>query len=111
MLRVLRFCSCTKVDKNSLNDETRCMVFSFTPRALKILSKDFLETITGEQGKEVGIEIDENKSAKIIHIKKIDTNLYRIPTKYVDPFIKLLFKYLPGHFHSPDERIEGKCDS
>jgi len=87
------------------------MVFSFTPRALKILSEDFLNRITGKKGDDVGIETDESENDnKYIHITRLDKNLYRIPTKYVDPFIKCLFKYLPGHFLSKDDRVQTKCD-
>ena len=110
MLQVIKFCACSKVNKEEVEEDLQCMIFSFTPRALKILSGDFLNMVTGEKGDEIGIEVNRADEKKIVHIQKIDTNLYKIPTEYIDPFITCLFKFLPGHFISNDERAKFNCD-
>ena len=110
MLQVIKFCACSKVNKEEVEEDLQCMIFSFTPRALKILSDDFLKMVSGEKGEEVGIEYNGTDEKKIVHIKKIDTNLYKIPTRYIDSFITCLFKFLPGHFITNDERSKFNCD-
>ena len=46
---------------------------------------------------------------KYVKIQKMDENLWRIPTLYIDPFIRLLFKYLPAYYISPEEKEKVKC--
>jgi hypothetical protein len=94
------------------------MFFSFTLRAKKVLSSDFLfqisDTTPDENLKKVGIPLNEEevkKNGSKILIKKIRDNFYRVPTKYIDPFIRCLFKYVPAYYIAPDEAgTSFQCD-
>ncbi len=102
MLENIRFCFCFGPDLDS-KKEKRCMTFSFTERASKILTEDFLSQITYTSPEEnkgktgIPLEDHENDREKVF-IKRLEDNLYRISTKDIDPFIRCLFKYLPATF-------------
>ena len=113
MLKDIKFCSCNIFDTGE-EDESQCMFFSFTDRALKILSKGLLKYISdpdniGNTSEGIYIGNDEEGNEKYVKIHKIGENQWRIPTLYIDPFIKLLFKYLPAYYISPEEKAKIKC--
>jgi len=110
MLKNVRFCYCTQIDKNKEVD-TSCMIFGFSKKAQKILSDEFLYEIFFEKEEDkkgkTGIECG---SKRIVFIKKIGENKYRLPVKNLECFLKCLFKYLPAKYQSPEEREEVDCN-
>ncbi len=108
MLENIRFCFCFSPDLDD-EKEKRCMTFSFTERARKTLTFDFLYQITLSDSEEdeskTGIPLTNNEKEYLekTFVKKLDENLYRIPVKYMDPFIRCLFKYLPATFVPVEE--------
>ncbi len=116
MIENIRFCYCSRLD---LDEEkaNQCMYFGFTERARKVLSDEFLfeitDTTTEENMKKAGIPLfdKELKNGNKVFIVNLDDNKYRIPTKYIEPFIRCLFKYLPAYYISPeDQNNEYICD-
>ena len=113
MLKDIKFCSCG-IFNDEGTEENQCMFFSFTDRALKMLNEQILKQIsdTGENGNQsIGFfaGIDKNGEEKYVTIQKIEDNYWRIPTIYVDPLIRFLFKYLPAYYISPEEKEKTKC--
>jgi hypothetical protein len=120
MLEKISFCSCARLDIDEPR-ENQCMFFSFTERAQKVLSDEFLWHITEgtfeENLEKTGIPLEDienlsftppsNNLSEKIFIKKIQDNYYRIPTIYIDPFIRCLFKYLPAFYLTGNE--SGVC--
>jgi len=110
MLKSVKFCYCTQITKDGTADNS-CMIFGFSKRAQKILSREFLDEISFEKDKEKknksGIDCGNNGS---VFIKKIDDNKYRIPVKYLECFLRCLFKYLPAKYQSPEERETIDCN-
>ena len=116
MLEKISFCSCARLDINEPR-ETQCMFFSFTERAQKVLSDEFLWHITEgsleENLEKTGVPLEEceslssippyNNLSEKVFIKKVDVNYYRIPTVHIDPFIRCLFKYLPAFYVTGDK--------
>src|SRR3989339_1815186 len=105
MMKDIKFCSCSTFEDEGDNS-TQCMLFSFTERALKMLSTGLLKQIsaTDEKGNPAtGIYtgLAENGIEKYVKLQKIDENRWRISTKHIDHFINLLFKYLPAYYVSP----------
>jgi len=116
MLENIRFCYCSRI---GMDDEKakQCMFFGFTSRAQKMLSENFLFQITDTSPEEninkVGIPLlsTEVKNGNKVFIKKLESNLYRIPTRYIEPFIRCLLKYLPAYYVSPEDRDDSlHCD-
>ena len=113
MLKNIKFCSCSIFDIEE-EEENQCMFFSFTDRALKMLSEGLFKQIsdtdeTGNPSTGIYAGIDKNGDEKYVKIHKVEDNLWRIPTLYIDPFIRLLFKYLPAYYISPEEKEKSKC--
>lgn len=113
MLKDIKFCSCSNLDTDG-EEENQCMFFQFTERALKMLSEGLLKQISdtdkdGNPTTGIYAGVDEDGNEKYVKIHKMKDNLWRIPTKYIDPFIRLLFKYLPAYYVSPEERQKHKC--
>ena len=111
MLKNISFCYCFGVDSDPEN-EKRCMTFSFTERARKVLSDEYLfqitDTTVAENRAKSGIPLIGKKVVgEKVFLTKLDKNLYRIPAKHVDPLIKCLFKYLPASFVSHEEKKTG----
>ena len=110
MLHNISFCSCCRLDADK-GRETQCMFFNFTDRARKALSDDFLYQITesgpGEDFDKIGIPLspDDTANGDRVFISKVDENTYRVPTRYMEPFIRCLFKYLPA-FYVPNNDIK-----
>lgn len=115
MIENIKFCSCSllKIDEAK---ESQCMFFSFTERAKKSLSEDFLYQITegtpDENLDKTGIAIPgpmatEHTNGNRVFIKQIEENTYRIPTRFIDQFIKCLFKYLPAFYVPAEETKTG----
>ncbi|RKY89017.1 hypothetical protein DRQ09_02045 [candidate division KSB1 bacterium] len=111
MITSIKFCYCSKIDVDGEKDYS-CMFFQFTQRAKKILSKEFLDKITllnkTDESNKPGIEC--NNENRRVFIRKLDDNLYRIPVKDLDCFLKCLFKYLPAKYQSPEERKKTDCE-
>ena len=109
MLKSVKFCYCTQIVADKGTD-TSCMIFGFSKRAQKILSKDFLDEISFEDEEEKkrksGIKCGKDHNT---FIKKIGDNKYRIPVKDLEYFLKCLFKYLPAKYQSPEEREKIDC--
>ncbi|MCP4723387.1 MAG: hypothetical protein GY863_00045 [bacterium] len=108
MLENIRFCFCFGHDLDS-KKEKRCMTFSFTERAAKILTDDFLSQITytspEENKTKTGIPLEEHENNRDkVFIRKLDDNVYKISTKDIDPLIRCLFKYLPATFVPNDSQ-------
>ena len=113
MLKDIKFCSCSNFETDG-EDEIQCMYFSFTDRALKMLSDGLLKQIShkdedGNPATGIYAGITEDGKEKYVKIHKTGDNSWRIPTIYIDPFIRLLFKYLPAYFISPEEKQNNKC--
>ena len=110
MLKSVKFCYCTSIGKKGAVD-TSCMIFGFSSRARKILSREFLDEISFEEEHEKkiksGIECGNGGS---VFIKKIGDNKYRIQVKYLEDFLRCLFKYLPAKYQSPEEREIIDCN-
>ena len=129
MLQDIQFCSCSR----HLGDEltsTQCMIFSFSPRAIKILSPSYIEKITVDTlSEEIDAEDDSPESTEPpaeedsieqpeeetdeslgeFTIYKIGENKWRISVRQLDLFLSSLFRYLPGYFEpmEPQLLIEG----
>lgn len=116
MLKNISFCSCCHLEIDEAR-ETQCMFFSFTVRAKKVLSEEFLYQITEGTPEEdlvnTGIPVKESdqSNGNKVFIKKLEENYYRIPTKYIDSFIRCLFKYLPAYYVSNDEDKKNYCSN
>lgn len=116
MLENISFCSCCHIEIDEAR-ETQCMFFSFTERAKKVLSEEFLCQITEGTPEEnlvnTGIPVkgDDKSNGNKVFIKKLEKNYYRIPTKYIDSFIRCLFKYLPAYYVSHDKDKKNYCDN
>ena len=116
MLENISFCSCCHLGINEAR-ETQCMFFSFTERAKKVLSEEFLYQITEGTPEEdlnnpgIPVKEGEHSSLNKVFIKKLEGNYYRIPTKYIDSFIRCLFKYLPAYYVSNDEHKKNYCNN
>ncbi len=113
MLKDIKFCSCSSFETEGA-EKNQCMFFSFTDRALKMLNEGVLKKISDIEGNEDFSEgiyagFDENGEERHVKIHKIDGNRWRIPTLFIDPFIRLLFKYLPAYYLSPEEKEKMKC--
>jgi len=113
MLKDIKFCSCSIFDIEE-EEENQCMFFVFTDRALKLLSDGMLKHISdtdkiGNHSEGIYAGIDELGNEKYVKIQKMGENLWRIPTLYIDPFIRLLFKYLPAYYITPEEKEKIKC--
>ena len=116
MLDNIRFCYCSRIDSEE-DKASQCMFFGFTERARKILTDEFLFEITDTSPEEnlqkSGIPLLEKEinNGDKVFIKKVDGNLYRIPTRFIEPFIRCLFKYLPAYYVSPGEHDSSDyCD-
>jgi len=114
MLENISFCSCCRLEAD-VPREIQCMLFSFTERAKKVLSEEFLHQITEGEPEEnlvnTGIPVrdgDQSNGNKVF-IKKLKENYYRIPTKYIDSFIHCLFKYLPAYYVPDDKDKKDFC--
>lgn len=113
MMKDIKFCSCSAFEDDG-DKLKQCMLFSFTDRALKMLSDGLLKQITetdekGNSSTGIYAGLEENGEEKYVKIHKIAENRWRIPTVYIDHFIRLLFKYLPAYYISPEEKEEYKC--
>ncbi|MFC1554653.1 hypothetical protein ACFL7D_08470 [candidate division KSB1 bacterium] len=111
MLENIKFCSCTHLDIDEAR-ESQCMFFSFTERARKILSDEFMYQITDTSSEDnfdkTGIPPEEGEASnggKPL-IKRLEDNYFRIPTQHVHSFVKCLFKYLPAYYVSSKEDRE-----
>ncbi|MCH8285800.1 hypothetical protein IIB79_04640 [candidate division KSB1 bacterium] len=115
MIENIKFCSCSllKIDEAQ---ESQCMFFSFTERAKKSLSEDFLHQITEGTPEEnldkSGIPnqvagVTEKTNGSRVFIKQLEGNTYRIPTRFIDQFIRCLFKYLPAFYVPVDKTRTG----
>lgn len=110
MIENISFCSCCRLDKDEAK-ETQCMFFGFSDRAKKALSEEFLYQITEgnpeENRRKTGISLsdDDQSDGHQVFITKLEENYYRIPTVYVDSFIRCLFKYIPA-FYIPQNDIK-----
>lgn len=111
MICNIKFCSCCLLKIKEAR-ESQCMFFSFTDRAKKSLSEEFLNQITDGTPEEnldkTGIPLSDSlfhdqTNGDRVFIKKVDEDTYRLPTKYVDSFIRCLFKYLPAFYVPLDE--------
>jgi len=108
MLDNIRFCYCARLDQEE-EDARQCMFFSFTNRAKKVLSEEFLSEISSSTPEEnlnkTGIPLisREVSNGDKVFITEVDKNRYRIPSRYIESFIRCLFKYLPAYYVSPDE--------
>ena len=125
MLHDIQFCSCSR----HLGDEltsTQCMIFSFSPRALKILSPSYIEKIAintlpeeidtednhtedaepadGEESTDQPEEETE-ESLREFTIYKIGENKWRISIRQLDLFLASLFRYLPGYFEPMERQL------
>ena len=107
MLSNISFCSCRILSGDETSSMRQCMTFSFTDRALKMFSPAFLRRIsTLEKNADCegdGFEIGrlEDGKPRLAKIRKLDDNLYRIPTNQLDSFVRFLFKYLPAEIMLP----------
>ncbi len=110
MLNNIRFCYCSRLDEEPEN-ESQCMIFGFTDRARDTLGESFIERISSHSEYDTGIPVgeDEDGSEVLLKIEKMEDNLYRIPTMYVEALMRTIFKYLPAYYQSPAERIKNKC--
>lgn len=131
MLKDIQFCSCSRLYCDKLETQ-QCMIFSFTPRALKILSKDYLEQITAnsstvdtslrklelneEKADELefekefscmGLEQDDENSQQPqdFSIYKVAENRWRISIPQIDEFLMSLFRFLPGYFQPIEHKF------
>lgn len=131
MLKDIQFCSCSRLYCDKLETQ-QCMIFSFTPRALKMLSKDYLEQITAnsttvdkslqklelneEKTDEIEFEkelcclefeqnSEESREPPDFAIYKIDDNRWRIPVLHLDQFLMSLFRFLPGYFQPLEHKF------
>ncbi|MFC1476933.1 hypothetical protein ACFL6L_00535 [candidate division KSB1 bacterium] len=116
MLENIRFCYCSRIELEEEN-AMQCMFFSFTERASKILSNDFLSQITDSSPEEnyekTGIPLFDREinNGDKVFVKKVGENKYRIETRYIEPFIRCLFKYLPAYYVQPGQGEEDyTCD-
>ncbi len=114
MLKDIKFCSCSSFKSDGL-EENQCMFFSFTSKALKMLDDGLLKKISdidenGKLSEGIYVGMNENRGEKYVRIHKIEDNRWRISTLYIDPFIRLLFKYLPAYYLSPEEKEKIRCD-
>lgn len=116
MLENISFCSCCRLEIDEARED-QCMFFSFTEKAKKVLSPEFLYQIIEGSSEEnidkAGFHVSDSDQpdGNRVFIKKLEDNYYRIPTKYIDAFIRCLFKYLPAFYVSVDEGREKYCDN
>lgn len=113
MMKDIKFCSCSSFESDGDN-LNQCMLFSFTDRALKMLSEGVLKQITdtdltGNTATGIYAGLDENGDEKYVKLHKLDENRWRISTKYIDHLIRLLFNYLPAYYISPEEKERQHC--
>ena len=102
MLKDIRFCTCRSFDAADDVPMNQCITFAFTERAQNILSAELLERIatdlrtveSAKQGFPVGTDAQGNP--RFARIRRLDQNLWRLPTRYLDAFIRFLFQYLPA---------------
>lgn len=131
MLKDIQFCSCSRLYCDKLETQ-QCMIFSFTERAIKMLSKDYIEEITAnsttvdkslqklelneekideiEFEKELSYIESEHESADFqqpvdFAIYKIDDNRWRISVPQLDQFLVSLFRFLPGYFQPIEHKF------
>jgi len=116
MLENIRFCYCSRLDFDE-EKANQCMFFGFTKRAKKVLSDDFLFQITDTSPEEnhnksgIPLYVREINNGSKVFLTKVSENLYRIPTKYIDPFVRCLFKYVPAYYMNSDKNgSEYFCD-
>lgn len=108
MLDNIRFCYCARLDEEEENAR-QCMFFSFSKRAKKVLSEDFLKEITyaspEENIEKTGIPLIDREitNGDKVFITKVEDDRYRIASRYIEPFVRCLFKYLPAYYVAPDE--------
>ena len=107
MLTNISFCTSKATNETDIADMHQCMTFGFTERALKMFSEAFLRRISttnkhSEQDDD-GFQIGDTKDGKprLMKIRRLGDNLYRLPTQHIDPFIRFLFKYLPAEVLLP----------
>ena len=77
MLQDIKFCSCSELGKDDMLTR-QCMIFRFTPRAMKMLSDDFLDKIStideNIESTEHGIPLspDDDKNNRFFKIQKLE---------------------------------------
>ena len=107
MLTNISFCTSKSTSEEENADMHQCMTFSFSDRALKMFSEAFLRRISTtnvhSDYEDDGFQIGETKEGKprLARVRRLDDNLWRIPTLHIDPFIRFLFKYLPAEVLLP----------
>ena len=114
MLQNISFCNCCKLDVDEAR-ESQCMFFGFTDRAKKVLSDDFLFQITEGEPFEnadksgISLTIEGEENGKRIFIKQVDENTYSIPARFIEPFVRCLFKYLPAFYIPHNDMKKDYC--
>ena len=118
MLHNISFCTCRVLSGDENSPMRQCMTFSFTDRALKMFSPAFLRRISTlaknvdceDDGFEIGRMTDGKP--RLAKIRKLDDNLWRIPTNQLDSFARFLFKYLPAEIMLPSSNAPQppECD-
>jgi hypothetical protein len=109
MLTNITFCTSRATSGDDLAEMNQCMTFSFSERALKMFSPAFLRRISTDQkhsdnepdGFEIGVTEDD--TPRLAKIRRLDENLWRIPTNQLDAFVRFLFKYLPAEVLLPGQ--------
>ena len=127
MLQDIQFCSCSRLLEEELTME-QCMIFSFTPRALKILTPQYIKKIMAELNEQ---EIEEEDQSEMtidttsdeslenssdheddisennpdFTVYKIGENKWRIPIYELDRFLTSLFHFLPGYFEPMEKQL------
>ena len=107
MLTNISFCTSKATNEDENANMHQCMTFSFTERALKMFSEAFLRRISTTEKhsdfEDDGFQIGESEDGRprLVKIRRLDDNLYRLPTQHIDAFIRFLFKYLPAEVLLP----------
>ena len=130
MLKDIQFCTCSRVIGEEMTTN-QCMIFSFSDRALKMLTPSYVEHIAFQDpgkkklktpakkknqrktvsacpngngnGNGNGHRIDEPLPGFTIF--KIGDNKWRIPLGELDHFLSSLFRFLPGYFEPMERQL------